>query len=135
MTDIVTYCDVNTCEDCPRYGDDCDGDKRVEHTDLRDWIIGCIKHDGFIHTHRFDKANQIILEALQNEQMWIPFKKRPLTDEEREEYPDLPTLAFNYKLKNDGRSIADYICDYNKQEHLLMPEPVDDRMVRKVWKH
>ena len=34
MTDIVTYCDVNTCEDCPRYGDDCDGDKRVEHTDI-----------------------------------------------------------------------------------------------------
>jgi hypothetical protein len=33
MTDIVTYCDVNTCEDCPRYGDDCDGDKGVEHTD------------------------------------------------------------------------------------------------------
>ena len=34
MTDIVTYCDINTCEDCPRYADDCDGDKRVEHTDL-----------------------------------------------------------------------------------------------------
>ena len=33
MTDIVTYCDINTCEDCPRYCDDCDGDKRVEHTD------------------------------------------------------------------------------------------------------
>ena len=31
---MITYCDVNTCEDCPRYGDDCDGDKRVEHTDL-----------------------------------------------------------------------------------------------------
>lgn len=31
---MTTYCDVNTCEDCPRYGDDCDGDKRVEHTDL-----------------------------------------------------------------------------------------------------
>ena len=30
----------------------------------RDWIIGCIKHDGFIKTDRFDKANQIILEAL-----------------------------------------------------------------------
>jgi hypothetical protein len=48
MTDIVTYCDVNTCEDCPRYGDDCDGDKRVEHTDtisradamaeFREWV-------------------------------------------------------------------------------------------------
>ena len=33
----------------------------------RDWIIGCIQHDGFIHTHRFDKANRIILEALQTD--------------------------------------------------------------------
>ena len=24
-TDIVTYCDIYKCEDCPRYGDDCDG--------------------------------------------------------------------------------------------------------------
>ena len=31
---MITYCDINTCEECPRYGDDCDGDKRVEHTDL-----------------------------------------------------------------------------------------------------
>ena len=33
MTDIVTYCDINTCGECPRYGDDCDGDKRVERTE------------------------------------------------------------------------------------------------------
>lgn len=26
MTDIVKVCDVvNGCEDCPKYGDDCDG--------------------------------------------------------------------------------------------------------------
>lgn len=25
MTDIITYCDINTCAECPRYGDDCDG--------------------------------------------------------------------------------------------------------------
>lgn len=31
----------------------------------RDWIVGCIKHDGFIKTDRGDKANQIILEALE----------------------------------------------------------------------
>ena len=24
--DRITYCDVNECEDCPRMGDDCDGD-------------------------------------------------------------------------------------------------------------
>ena len=31
----------------------------------REWIIGCIKHDGFIKTDRFDTANQIILDALE----------------------------------------------------------------------
>ena len=24
--DYVSICDVNDCKDCPRYGDDCDGD-------------------------------------------------------------------------------------------------------------
>ena len=42
----------------------------------RDWIIGCIEHDGFIKTNRFDKANQIILDALQFADRptgeWIP---------------------------------------------------------------
>lgn len=29
MTDRIKQCDVvNSCEDCTRYGDDCDGDKR-----------------------------------------------------------------------------------------------------------
>ena len=29
MTDRITYCDiVECCKECPRYGDDCDGDKR-----------------------------------------------------------------------------------------------------------
>ena len=42
--------------------EDTQTERRVDHD--RDWIIGCIKHDGFIKTDRFDKANQIILEAL-----------------------------------------------------------------------
>ena len=41
----------------------------------RDWIIGCIEHDGFIHTHRFDKANQIIHDALSAEAEWIPISE------------------------------------------------------------
>lgn len=29
MTDRIKQCDVvDNCEDCPRYGDDCDGDKK-----------------------------------------------------------------------------------------------------------
>lgn len=47
--------------------DDSDGCKehksKLDHG--KEWIIGCIKHDGFIHTERFDKANQIILDALE----------------------------------------------------------------------
>ena len=46
----------------------------VDHD--RDWIIGCIEHDGFIKTDRFDKANQIILEALSAEAEWIPCSER-----------------------------------------------------------
>lgn len=29
MTDRIKQCDVvDNCEECPRYGDDCDGDKK-----------------------------------------------------------------------------------------------------------
>ena len=31
MCDIITQCDiVASCEECPRYGDDCDGDRRLD---------------------------------------------------------------------------------------------------------
>ena len=51
----------------------------------REWIIGCIKHDGFIKTDRFDKANQIILEALEQTEpkdRLIKFFADNLTEEE-----------------------------------------------------
>ena len=40
-----------------------DARPQMEHD--KEWIIGCIKHDGFIKTDRFDTANQIILDALE----------------------------------------------------------------------
>ena len=120
----------------------------------RDWIIGCIQHDGFIHTHRFDKANQIILDALSDdtssdlisranairwvktecnqygkptldydsglkviehlkkmpsellsaEQGWIPFTRRPMTEEEQKDYPNC-TFMFDCVLPDDGDEI------------------------------
>ena len=31
---MTTLCDViDNCTECPRYADDCDGDKRIEPTD------------------------------------------------------------------------------------------------------
>lgn len=32
-----------------------------------EWVLGCIYHDGFIHTKRFDVANQVIKEALEKQ--------------------------------------------------------------------
>lgn len=26
--DVITYCDIYKCEDCPRCGDDCDGEDK-----------------------------------------------------------------------------------------------------------
>ena len=74
----------------------------VDHD--RDWIIGCIEHDGFIHTHRFDKANQIILDALSAEKGWIPFTRRPMTEEEQKDYPNC-TFMFDCVLPDDGDEI------------------------------
>lgn len=56
-------------------------------------------------------------------------------NEPHSDYPDLPTLIFEFKLKNDGRTIAEYCCDYWKQPRILVPEPVDMNLVRKVWRH
>ena len=70
----------------------------------REWIIGCIKHDGFIKTDRFDKANQIILDALSAEQGWIPFTRRPMTEEEQKDYPNC-TFMFDCVLPEDGDEI------------------------------
>ena len=33
--DVVTYCDINKCSDCPRMGDDCDGKYDDEEDDDR----------------------------------------------------------------------------------------------------
>ena len=51
-------------EDALKHADQtAEEQNKIDHD--REWIIGCIKHDGFIKTDRFDKANQIILDALE----------------------------------------------------------------------
>ena len=69
-------------------------DDAIDHD--KEWIIGCIKHDGFIHTHRFDKANQIILDALDDRPSgeWIPYKFQI--------YSDAVHIATNYKCNKCG---------------------------------
>ena len=71
-------------EDALKHADkEMDEQTVIDHD--RDWIIGCIKHDGFIKTDRFDKANQIILDALSADAVqgeWIPCSKRLPSEDE-----------------------------------------------------
>ena len=39
-------------------------------------------------------------------------------------YKTLEELIFEFKLKNDGRTIAEYVCDYLKIPRLLLPEAI-----------
>lgn len=85
----------------------------IEHD--REWIIGCIKHDGFIKTDRFDKANQIILEAL-----------------EQTEPSDLISRADAIKAINDlhGGCITDNVKDITEYVLLGLPSVSAERVVR-----
>ena len=67
-------------------------------------LIGWLK----CTTNREDdlEAIDMAIEALSAEavQEWIPFKKRPLTDEEKQEYPDW-TYIFDCPLPDDEEEI------------------------------
>ena len=79
------------------------GQTVIDHD--RNWIIGCIEHDGFIHTHRFDKANQIILDALSAEAGWIPVSER------------LPDEGGNYLI-----TVADLRLGHNGEHTVTMAD-------------
>jgi hypothetical protein len=52
--------------------------------------------------------------------------------EKRVDYKDLPSLIFEFELKNDGRTIAEYCYDYWNQPRKLIPEPIDYKYKRKM---
>ena len=51
--------------------------------------------------------------------------------EDRVDYNDLPSLIFDFKLKNDGRTIAEYCYDYWNQPRCVIPEPINPKYKRK----
>ncbi len=55
--------------------------------------------------------------------------------EPRSDFPDIPSLVFGFKLKNDGRTIAEYCCDFWNQPRILVPEPINENLARKIWRH
>ena len=79
-------------------------DEVVDHD--REWIIGCIKHDGFIKTDRFDKANQIILDALEVQKCHIN--------------TDAPSATNHEKVQNCGdNSLEKVDCDLISREKAI----------------
>ena len=51
--------------------------------------------------------------------------------EDRVDYKDLPSLIFEFKLKNDGRTISEYCYDYWNQPRSVIPEPINPNYKRK----
>lgn len=70
----------------------------------REWIIGCIEHDGFIHTHRFDKANQIILDALS-------------ADTVSREHHDMEVKELKHQIKDQADMVSVVRCKDCKHWH------------------
>lgn len=52
-------------------------------------------------------------------------------NEPRSDYDKLEDLIFNYVLKNDGRTIAEYLCDFWGVQRPLFPEPLDEVAFKK----
>ena len=109
-------------EDALKHADkEMDEQTVIDHD--RDWIIGCIEHDGFIHTHRFDKANQIILDALSAVQRWIPCSERlPDVDVEVLATVDWSDVLIAW-LKKDGTWETDEYILANDEILAWMPLP------------
>lgn len=66
--DVVKICEVvDGCEDCPKYGDDCDGDKMTEHTEYisRADAIEAVRK---LNDISCDEANR--LARIQHADMW-----------------------------------------------------------------
>lgn len=64
------------------------------------------------------------IEALEQEQRWIPFRSRPLTAEEKEEHPEWEAI-FESPLPDDGQRILVNI-KYKGHEAVQMDEYYDD---------
>lgn len=71
----------------------------------REWIIGCIKHDGFVKTDRGDKANQIILDALSadNTSTNTSTKSTNISTDTSADRPRGEWISVNKKLPDDGK--------------------------------
>ena len=130
--DVVKICEVvDGCEDCPKYGDDCDGDKMAEHTDYisrADAIEAIMKH----HDGELDQINFGLMLA-KNEIQALPSAdeqvigklKNPcdslLTDdsaeckEQRSKLESAEAIQGEWIWRTDipigdGRTSAGYIC-------------------------
>ena len=83
--DGVKICEVvDGCEDCPKYGDDCDGDKMTEHTDLIsradaiDAVRKCVVESELLAdwNKAMESAQELLSELPSADAEWIPCSER-----------------------------------------------------------
>lgn len=101
-----------------------------------------IGHYEFSHNnHEYlivqDKENGNDVFVIYDRDLSIPgYEKKYEWDvEPKTIYSSLPELCFNFKLKGDERTIAEYICDYNGLPRIIFPEPMAKNVRSKIWRH
>jgi hypothetical protein len=120
MCDRITYCDVCECAECPKYGNDCDGDKRVDdlisRSDAIEAVCGVVVDEFDVSpTKGYEVAEKALsvlpsaepsLKAIKRqidehwyldtpsaEARWIPCSER---------LPDIGELVFITQNRGDG---------------------------------
>lgn len=85
MSDRITYCDiVECCETCPRYGDDCDGDKRndelISRADAIEAVCGVVIDEFDVSPTRGYEVAEKALSALPSAEPSIKAIKRQIDE-------------------------------------------------------
>lgn len=118
---------------------------KVEETCVQELYSDILFNQHYELTHKGHEYLITFDSDGNGKQIWVAYD-RDLSDpkyaynavwetEPRADFSDLPSLIFGFKLQNDGRTIAEYCCDFWKQPRILVPEPVDKNLVGKAWRH
>lgn len=77
------------------------------------------------HTETHDSRREWYMKGYRDAQRWIPFKTRPLTDEEKKEYPYY-VYMLDCQLPENGQRILVNVKLWNGHESVQMDEYYDD---------
>ena len=98
MSDRITYCDVvECCEECPKYGDDCDGDKRnddlISRADAIEAVCGVVIDEFDVSPTKGYEVSEKALSALPSAEPSLKAIKRKIDEHWYLDAPSAETVS------------------------------------------